>query len=252
MARQNRQNLSSAGDFFASAAQARQAAMSSEFASARLPSPGAPGLAPEQRERMIQAAREVLECHRVLHRGGLTLISDIMRAGQAAPAPFEHYPPDDVIDHAHHAQYYYHAHRSEEEHGHFHCFARILNPAGEGWVPVHLGAISMTHEGLPRALFATNRWVTEEHWLPAEDTIALLDRFVIDHAAPSWPVNRWVTAMLVLFRPHFEALLRQRERIVEAFQHQHPEVNALDDQELEVTGQIVIDIRAWLAELANA
>ncbi len=200
---------------------------------------------------MIQAAREVMECHRVLNRGGLTLITEIMRAGESVPQPFEHYPPDDVIDHEHHAQYYYHAHRGADEHGHFHCFARIANPARDGWVPVHLGAISMTAEGLPRALFATNAWVTEEHWLPAADTIALLDGFVIDHANPSWPVNRWVTAILVLFRPHFEALLRQRDGVVEAFQHQHPEVNALDDTRLEITGQIEIDIRAWLAELAG-
>lgn len=211
--------------------------------------PQAASLTPAQRERMLLAGREVLECHRVLHHGGITLISEIMRT-QNAPEAFEHYPLDDVIDHAHQSQYYYHAHRGEDEHGHFHCFVRLPNPAGDGWVPVHLGAISMTPEGLPRALFATNAWVTEEHWLPAEDAIALLDGFVIDHANPSWPVNRWVSAMLVLFRPHFEALLRQRDQVVEAFQHQHPEVNALDDQRLEVTGQLAIDIRAWLSELA--
>jgi hypothetical protein len=211
--------------------------------------PRAATLNPAQRERMLLAAREVLECHRVLHGGGLTLISEIMRT-PSAPEAFAHYPTDDVIDPTHQSQYYYHAHRGADEHGHFHCFARLSSPSGEGWVPVHLGAISMTPEGLPRALFATNAWVTEEHWLPAEDTIALLDGFVIDHANPSWPVNRWVTAMLVLFRPHFEALLRQRDQAVEAFQHQHPEVNVLDDTRLEVTGQLEIDIRAWLAELA--
>ncbi len=207
-------------------------------------------LAAGQRARMMQAAQTVLECHRVLHRGGLSVMSDMLRGGEAAQQACEHYPPDDVIDHDHRAQYYYHMHRGEVEHGHFHCFARVPHPSAEGFVPVHLGAISMNHAGLPRALFATNRWVTDEHWLPAEETIALLDGFVIDHAYPSWPVNLWLSAMLVLFRPHFAALLQHRDQVTEAFQWQYPEVQALDDERLEITGEVVIDIRSWLAELA--
>lgn len=33
------------------------------------------------------------------------------------------------------------------------------------------------------------------------------ERFAVDHAYPSWPVNRWISAMFKLFRRHIEALL---------------------------------------------
>ena len=218
------------------------------------PVPQAATLSQAQCEQMLHAAREVLECHRVLNRGGLSLISEIMRGHADAPILLEHYPPDDVIDHQSGAQFYYHAHRGESEHGHFHCFVRIPNPHANtenATLPVHLGAISMDHNGLPRALFATNRWVTDENWLPAELTIKLLDRFVIDHANPSWPVNRWISAMLVLYRPHFEALLKHRDLVLNAWQQQAPEIAALDDEHLEITGVININTKAWIAELAQ-
>jgi len=211
--------------------------------------PKAGDLSPALRERMVHAAREVLECHRVLHRGGLSIISEIMRGSPEGLLEFEHYPPDDVIDPEWRAQYYYHAHRGEDEHGHFHCFVRIPNPDSAGTVPVHLGAISMDAMGLPRALFATNRWVTDEYWLPAEDTMALLDRFVVDHAAPSWPVNRWISSMAILFRPHFEALLHHRDATLDAWRRHHPGRDALEDPALEITGQLPIDTKEWLAEL---
>lgn len=61
---------------------------------------------------------------------------------------------------------------------------------------------------------AANRWGTAEAWYPAEQVIRMLDRFVIDHAFPSLPVNRWISAMFVLYRPHIEALLKKRDEIV--------------------------------------
>src|SRR3546814_10011495 len=65
----------------------------------------------------------------------------------------------------------------------------------------HLVAIAMTPGGLPFRLFTVNRWVTGEVWYRADDVIRLLDVFKIDHAQPSWPLNRWISAMIVLFKP---------------------------------------------------
>jgi hypothetical protein len=66
--------------------------------------------------------------------------------------------------------------------------------------------------GWPIGLFTTNRWVTNQTWYSAADTIRMLDRFLIDHAYPSWPVNRWISAMFRLFRPQIVELLERRDQ----------------------------------------
>ena len=42
----------------------------------------------------------------------------------------------------------------------------------------------------------------------------MVDRFCIDHANPSWPTNRWITAMMRLFKPQITALLTHRDAVV--------------------------------------
>ena len=85
--------------------------------------------------------------------------------------------------------------------------APIDYPATDPW-PLsdealsHLIAIAMDSYGYPTNLFTVNRWVTAEAWYLAEQVIQMLDHFVIDHAYPSWLVNRWISAMFVLYRPH--------------------------------------------------
>lgn len=169
-----------------------------------------------QLENMAQAGAQIIECYRVLRKAGLNIVGEILK-GQGEFYELEHYPKEDVYDWETHSQYFYHAHRGNtEENGHFHIFLRqsgmpagILPipyegeeawPAGENALS-HLIAISMDSYGFPIGLFATNRWVTGEAWYKAEDVIAMLDCFKIDHAYPSWPVNLWVSAMLTLFRP---------------------------------------------------
>ena len=95
------------------------------------------------------------------------------------------------------------------EHGHFHTFVRapgmpvgmrpIDHKGSEPWPSgadalSHLIGVSMDAYGFPIGLFTTNRWVTDEAWYSAADATRLLARFRIDHAAPSWPVNRWISA----------------------------------------------------------
>lgn len=214
-----------------------------------LAAPSLDGLPVEQLQRMLMAAREVHECHRVLHRGGGNLVTEILRDAAEEPEIWSHYPENDVKDADSGALYYYHSHREGEEHGHFHCFVQEEDPETGRAIFVHVGAISMSAQGLPLALFATNRWVTDEYWLPAEDTIALLDRFVVDHASPSWPVNRWLSAMPILFRPHFESLLRHRDECMDRWVNEHRAENVFDDERLEVTGMIPIDVGRWLRAL---
>ena len=156
---------------------------------------------------LFEAGVEVLECRRVLLRGGLNVVGEVLR-GHDAFVEMEHYPPDDVFDADSHAQYYYHAHRGAAEHGHFHTSLRAggmpdgvapaqAGTASEPWPEgeeaiSHLVAVSMDAWGEPIGLFACNRWVTGESWYAAEDVIRMLERFEIDHAWPSWPANRWL------------------------------------------------------------
>ena len=216
---------------------------------------------------MRDAGAEVLECRRVLDKGGLNVVGEILR-GQGEFIEYEHYPTDDIYDADTHAQYYYHAHRgSAGEHGHFHTFLRVAGmPAGVAPVPYtgsepwpagdhalsHLIAISMDAYGLPMGLFTVNRWVTGDAWYPARGVIAMLDGFAIDHANPSWPVNRWIGAMLRLFRPQIEALVLARDETLAAWACSHPGRDEFEDRELEIMSRTPISVESQIAVVAAA
>ncbi len=219
---------------------------------------------------MLDAGNVVLDCQAVLAKSGDNVVNELLR-DQGTFFEWEHYPKDDVFDRDTQAQYYYHAHppgeRNFPEHGHFHTFLRPKGmPAGirplrlPGYKPPkdrndalsHLVAISMDTAGRPVRLFTTNRWVTGETWYTARDVIAMLDRFAIGHARPSWPANRWISAMLRLFRPQIVALLRQRDAAIAAWKTKHPRRNVYEDRDLEVTSIVAISPEAQIAAVRRA
>lgn len=215
---------------------------------------------------MLAAGREAQECRRVLEKGGLNLVGEVLR-GKGEFVEYDHYPDDDVYDEDTRAQYYYHAHRGlAAEHGHFHTFLRrpgslvgaapVDLPASEPWPQggdeiAHLIAISMDAYGRPIGLFATNRWVTAETWFRAGDVIRMLDHFRIDHANPSWPLNRWIGAMVALYQPHIEALLMHRDAVIAAWRDAHPGADVFEDRKLEITGQLDISVDTMVRELQS-
>jgi len=220
-------------------------------------------LDPDRLQVLRRAAAEQHQALEALRRGGLNVVGEVLK-GQGTFYEMNHYPEGDVFDDLSHAQYYYHAHR-DGEHGHFHTFVRRAampadlkpaagfrrsepGPQGEEAL-AHLIGISMDSWGYPLGLFAANRWVTGESWYSAEDCIALLDRFHIDHARPNLAVNLWLTAFMRLFRPQIALLLRHRDRVIEAWQAAHPERDVLEDRSLEITGYLPIDVRHWVAAL---
>ncbi|PKO72244.1 MAG: hypothetical protein CVU20_03235 [Betaproteobacteria bacterium HGW-Betaproteobacteria-14] len=216
---------------------------------------------------MRRAGEEIRECYRVLEMGGLNVVGEILR-GQGAFVEFDHYPADDVFDADSHAQYYYHAHRGAAgEHGHFHTFLRAPGmPAGVAPVPYagaepwpageaalsHLVAIAMDDYGYPSGLFTVNRWVTGDAWYAAGDVIRMLDFFAIDHANPSWPANRWITAMLRLFRPQIEALILARDAALAEWVRAHPGVDVFEDRALEIASQAAISVEEQIAAVEAA
>jgi hypothetical protein len=231
-------------------------------------------------ERMAAAARDIAECHRILAKTGDSVVGEVLR-GHEVFYEWTHYPAGDVYDAETHAQFFYHAHppaqRPAGEHGHFHCFLRphgmprgiqplmlpelaIADAPAAPHDPIlapvaqpnqgrdndkisHLVAIGMGANGLPVRLFTTNRWVTGETWYGAEDVCRMLDRFVIDQARPSWPVNRWISAMFRLFRPQMLELLVERDAAIMNWRRRHRgKVHVFEDRRLEVTSQLAIDL----------
>lgn len=228
-------------------------------------------LSEEALQASVAAAREIRTCRRVLAKTGDTVLTELLR-GAGAPVEWRHYPPGDVYDTEHHAQYYYHCHPAGErragEHGHFHTFLRPFGmpagikpastgfpvgmPPGENDALSHLIGLSVNVSGEVTRLFTTNRWVTGETWYAAEDVIAMLDCFIIDHARPSWPLNRWITAVVQLFRPLIADLLVRRDAALQGRALYAPASDPYEDRGLEIPSEIEVDTEAFAADVEKA
>jgi hypothetical protein len=224
----------------------------------------------EDLEVMALAGQQVVEVYRVFAKTGDNVVGELLR-GHDTFYEWDHYPKGDVYDRETHSQYYYHAHVANQrfpgEHGHFHTFLRPkgmppeIKPADFPGRPVpedpndelsHLIAIAMTPAGFPFRLFSTNRWVTGEVWYGAEDVIALLELFNIDHARPSWPVNRWITALVGLFKPQIAELVRTRDQTVEAWAQHRPGSDVFEDRDLEITSYMDICVEDQVHAVSQA
>jgi hypothetical protein len=210
----------------------------------------------EELKKMLAAGEEIEEWDGILQKTGLSVIQKVLQ-GQNIVLTMEHYPLNDTFDNKTYSQYYYHAHR-EKEHGHFHLFLR-QGGMEEGTLPLlwdkqlddiqtfaHLVAISMDDEGYPLTLFTVNRWVTGESWYAPEDLKKMVDRFDVSHAHPSYVANRWLKAMLILFRPQIDDLIDERDQILMRWQRGIPLKDVLENRELDVISEEKISIEAQL------
>jgi Domain of unknown function (DUF6969) len=228
---------------------------------------------------MHAAAAVLAECRHALAADGGGILGELA-AGEGPLADWVHYPAGEIYDPQSHAQYFYHAHpagdRPAREHGHFHTFLRAEGmPSGVTPLVLpetavadaarpppqaaplkhgardevsHLVAIALDPRGEPIRLFTTNRWVTGETWYRAEDVVRMLDRFTIGEVGGPAVLNRWIGAMLALFRPQIVALLRLRDETVMAWRRRR-RTNVFEDVRLEITSSIEIDLDAQLAFL---
>ena len=234
----------------------------------------------EEIERMTAAAAVIRDCRQELTARGDNLLRELM-AGSAVMSEWRHYPAGEVYDPDSHSQYFFHAHPGRAspaatERGHFHTFLRaegmpagvtplVLPELAVADVPTvppqaaplkrgkrdevsHLIAIAIDFRGEPVRLFTTNRWVTGETWYRADDVVRMLDCFAIGEPRPSWLLNRWVGAMVQLYRPQIAALLRARDRTVMTWR-QRRRTHVFEDPRLEITSSCDIDIDAQLAFL---
>lgn len=202
---------------------------------------------------MRNAGKQVERIMADLAGCGLNAVADLLR-GQEPFIEGLHYPPDDARDAKTGARFYYHAHPgSLDEHGHFHLFAPI-SPSrrkAEGCTEdlVQLVAISMDVWGMPQALFSINHWVSGGRWRDAGKTLDLLGRYRVEHAYPSWMVNRWTTAMLRLFHPHIAALLTARDKAIGEAATGTSVAAVRADRRRPVVAIMPIDVGELLAEL---
>jgi hypothetical protein len=229
-------------------------------------------------EQMVSAAAVIGDCRCELAARNRNIVSEVL--ADTLASEWRHYPDGEVYDPNSHAQYFYHAHpvsdRPVREHGHFHTFLRadgmsvgaaplILPEIAVANLPAlppqaaplkhgtreevsHLVAIAVDSRGEPIRLFTTNRWVTGETWYRADDVIGMLDRFVIFEIKPSETLNRWIGAMLRLFRPQIAALLRMRDDNVMAWRRRH-RTYVFEDPALQITSSVDISIETQLAFL---
>jgi uncharacterized protein DUF6969 len=232
----------------------------------------------------LEAAAAIHECRRLLVRSGSSIVAEatgIATAANGAIAEWRHYPEGEAYDPRSHAQYFFHRHpvtlpESAEhaaEAGHFHLFQRaegmprgvaplLLPELAVANAPVapqaaplkrgardevsHLVAIAVDAAGEPVRLFTTNRWVTGETWYGASDVIRMVERFTIAGDEPSFVLNRWISAIVQLFRPEIAVLLRQRDDSIMAWRRRR-RTNVFEDPRLEITSTFDIDLDARLA-----
>lgn len=213
---------------------------------------------------MLQSAESLLGCYTQLAEAQQHLLGPLLKG--AKPRQWAHYPDDDVIDADTGFQYFYHSHSPDDrpdlvEHGHFHLFARldasrrVIDVAGETQFLSRLRAapapdgktasllcIGLDPKGVPRSLFTVNRWVTGDHLLSADATLALLREFRIT-AGETALINTWLAAMIGLFWPQIVELLHQRDRKLGALAVVRPDGgDLLDDASIELLSSVQIDI----------
>lgn len=196
---------------------------------------------------LARAAQEALFCERILAKSGENVLSATL-VDAASVQGWSHYPASDVFDPASGAQWYYHCHVPSVdgiEHGHFHCF---LRPGGANGPVHHLVAVGVNAYGALHRLFTVNQWVVGDTWLDAEQTVALLPRFDVQLAKPSYLVNRWLTAVLRLYEAEIAGLIRERDKVLAG--HSAPAgVAVLDDRNLEVTSSLMVNLSERAREL---
>jgi hypothetical protein len=211
---------------------------------------------------MYDAAAEAVASAGALAAEGLNPVTAAL-AGARVVEEWAHFPAGDVIDPATHSQFYYHAHavdeRADGEHGHFHTFVRPqalvpdarpiaapTNAADEPPRATHLVGISTEASGRVIRLFTTNRWVTGEAWRDADTIIGMLARFDMTRDEPSSALNRWVSAVVRIFRPQIVALLRARDVRIAEFSAAHPDSDVFENRALKITSEMPVDILAQI------
>lgn len=177
--------------------------------------PALAGLEASERLALRQVAGQLTDLMMAWARRGQSAVSLALGCGSAQE--WQQYPGPLRSETRASPRFFYHCHPQAEtprgEHGHFHVF--VDSAADRRAVPAaysHLVAIAVDDRGLPLRLFTTNRWVTGERWRDMDELLRLHRRRPPlsgdDALRQLWS---WIDALLRLFAPQLQLLLRRRE-----------------------------------------
>ena len=187
-----------------------------------------------------KAAQALAEIQLRYAQSGRSL-SDAALCGAKEFIEWQHYPDNDLVDGASGYEFYYHSHSSDEmpkgEHGHFH----VIKRAGESFH--HLIGVALDRQGLPVRLFTTNQWVTGEQMVSPDAVIQMIGGFEMNIKGRMAPVSNWLAALIELFLPEIEVLVRGRDEKIAQLKLELGGVElALNSKEHHVLTECKIDL----------
>ncbi|MDZ4307032.1 DUF6969 family protein [Allopontixanthobacter sp.] len=212
----------------------------------------------------LDAAHVVIDAITEMAREGRPLMTRILPPSDIHW--WEHYPDDDARDARTRSRWYYHVHapgdRDPAEHGHFHLFLHRTQ-MDDGSLPVaapaegeealafvtHIAGLAIDHHGIPVNWFATNRWVTNEFMYPAPVMIDHLDRYDVDQTEEDKTVNRFLTAMVALYRQEIGDMLLERDRRIAGLTSAGADPEDIFEVGNDVLAICPIDLDAKIEEL---
>jgi hypothetical protein len=192
------------------------------------------------------AAQEIASIQTRYAKKGLTL-SEAALCGSREFIEWQHYPINDLVGVDSGYEFYYHSHSVDEmpegEHGHFHVFKRT------GTEFHHLIGIALNQTGLPVRLFTTNQWVTGETLVKAEAVLVELQVFDMVIKGRMSPIARWISALTKLFYIDMEALVLERDRMIERMKSDLGSLEAaLSEKQYHVLTERKIDLMERLSQ----
>lgn len=216
------------------------------------------GLDNVRRAHVQAAAQTLIDCLQdFADRGQVPLAATV--EGVDAPCLWQQYHGDEATPLGTRPEalhYYYHSHAVsgglQHEHGHYHLFAQLGADGDNTPRYTHIVAIGVDARGLPLRLFTTNRWVTDETWLPADRVIGMAERIAADTGPTTDSSERWLRAHMGIFAPQIAALLGHRDQRIKARLEGGGRPGLLEDRRMHVLSQCRVSVEEQLTAFDHA
>ena len=181
----------------------------------------------------------VLDVIRSLQAEGSNVVQKIMNGKKYKKHPLVHYPIDGgVFDKKTRYRVFFHAH-SKNEYGHFHTFYE--KPNGD---LVHLIMVSMNKKGYPIKLSATNRWVTGDVFVKADELKELFSGFMINEDLfPDPRIGKFIQELFTAYKNDIFKLMDERDKAIYHYVKEHTRT-PFEDRSVEILSSKSISVSA--------
>jgi hypothetical protein len=208
---------------------------------------------PDYAESAATSARLLYECYLELGERQSNAVLEVLRGVETLEEQRRY--PEGLLPFGNaHWRGYYHCHdapqRPDEEHGHFHLFTRVpgsTNDSTEDWA--HVAGLSVDAMGQPLQWFTVNRWVTGGPWVDHSALAQTLAHLPV--LAPLTLTERWLAAMLGMYRRQLEELLQTRDRVLQNLQNERDGQNLLEDRGIYLLSTEPVDVTSRLQQLLD-